>query len=148
MPVHPRTRTPSGTAHFCHPVKKCGNPHAQTHHKKMRMSLKPQDQGGADLHRQEQEFRRSAQQSAAAYPVLEKTLRAPTKRNVVDLLRNPQLLNPVLGENLEDLPKNDVDEELECQRSAPQAVLYNSVLRKNLEDLPVRHHLHDPELKC
>ena len=49
--------------------------------------------------------------------------------------------------NLEDLPDDDDDQELECQRSAPQAVLLNSVLRKSLEGLPVHHHhFHDPEL--
>ena len=53
-----------------------------------------------------------------------------------------KLLNPVLGENLEDLHC-----ELECQRSAGTPALLNSVLWKNLEDLH-RPLDDDAELEC
>ena len=67
-----------------------------------------------------------------------------------DLLHET-LLNPVPGRNLEglhDRPVHHNHEELECQRSAPQALL-NSVLGVNLADLPPsRRHDRLDELEC
>ena len=94
--------------------------------------MKHEDQGGADLHRQEQEFQRPAPQNAVAYPVLGENLEGLHELECRRSAPKPQLLNPVLGENLEDLPDFDDDEELECQRSAPQAA---TTRNWNVDDL-------------
>ena len=54
------------------------------------------------------------------------------------------LLNPVQGENFEDLHfSSDDAEELEFQRSDPRPLLESPVRGENLEDL--RHLLPEPE---
>ena len=54
------------------------------------------------------------------------------------------LLNPVQGENFQDLHFSSADaEELEFQRSAPRPLLEYPVLHENLEDL--RHLPAEPE---
>ena len=58
------------------------------------------------------------------------------------------VLNPVLGEGLEDGAHHDA--ELECQRSAlPQEALLNPVQCERLEDLHDNAHEHrELELEC